>query len=45
LEALCEAWEAAQQAEEAEAEQKQTEVEAILDRGPDPDLPPPSEPL
>ena len=44
-EALYEAWEAAQQAEEAEAEQKQTEVEAILDRGPDPDLPPPSEPV
>ena len=37
-------WEAAQQAEEAEAERKQAEVEAILDRGPDPDLPPASEP-
>jgi hypothetical protein len=44
-EALCEAWEAAQQAEEAEAKQKQAEVETILDRGPDPDLPPPSEPI
>ena len=47
-EAACEAdrvkWEAAQQAEEAEAERKQAEVEAILDRGPDPDLPPASEP-
>ena len=48
-EAACEAdrvkWEAAQQAEEAEAERKQAEVEAILDRGPDPDLPPTSEPV
>ena len=48
-EAACEAdrvkWEAAQQAEEAEAERKQAEVEAILDRGPDPDLPPESEPV
>jgi hypothetical protein len=48
-EASCEAdrvkWEAAQQAEEAEAEREQAEVEAILDGGPDPDLPPPSEPV
>jgi hypothetical protein len=48
-EAACEAdrvkWEAAQQAEQAEAERKQAEVEAILDRGPDPDLPPASEPV
>jgi hypothetical protein len=46
-EAACEAdrveREAAQQAEEAEAEREQAEVEAILDRGPDPDLPPPPE--
>jgi hypothetical protein len=48
-EASCEAdrvkWEAAQQAEEAEAERKKAEAEAFLDRGPDPDLPPPSEPV
>jgi hypothetical protein len=48
-EAACEAdrvkWEAAQQAEEAEAKRKQAEVEAILDRGPDPDLAPASEPV
>ena len=48
-EAACEAdrvkWEAAQKAEEAEAERERGEVEAILDGGPDPDLPPPSEPV
>jgi hypothetical protein len=48
-EAACEAdqvkCEAAQQAEEAEAKRQQAEVEAILDRGPDPDLPPQSEPV
>jgi hypothetical protein len=48
-EAACEAervkWEAAQHAEEAKAEREQAEVEAILDGGPDPDLPPPSEPV
>jgi hypothetical protein len=48
-------WEAAQhaeeaeakreQAEEAEAKREQAEVEAILDGGPDPDLPPPSVPV
>ena len=38
-------WEAAQQAEEAEAERERTEVEAILDGGPDTDLPPASEPV
>ena len=44
-EAACEAWEAAQQAEGAKAEREQAEVEAILDGGPDPDLPPASEPV
>jgi hypothetical protein len=44
-EAACEAWEAAQQAEEAKAEREQAELEAILDGGPDPDLPPASEPV
>ena len=48
-EAACEAdrvkWEAAQQAEEAEAEREQAEVEAILDGGPDPGLPPALEPV
>jgi Protein of unknown function (DUF3102) len=48
-EASCEAdrvkSEAAQQAEEAEAEREQAEVESILDGGPDPDLPPASEPV
>jgi len=48
-EAACEAdrvkCEAAQQAEEVEAEREKAEVEAILDGGPDPDLPPPPEPV
>jgi hypothetical protein len=44
-----EAWEAAreatQQAQQTEAERELAEVEAILDGGPDPDLPPASEPV
>jgi hypothetical protein len=48
-EAKCEAdrvkWEAAKKAEEAEAEREQAEAETILDRGPDPDLARPSEPV
>jgi hypothetical protein len=38
-------WEARRQAEKEKADQELAEVEAILDGGPDPDLPPPPEPV